>query len=132
VNMNQTQIRDAIINRMRSQTAMPDENVSYPNDPVFDASGMDIWARLSNVTSSAGANEIGNGPVVQRTGIVTVQLFVPIYNRTLALSLAADKIVELFQFQNDGKLSYFSSSIIDAGETDGWYQWNVQTPYRAL
>ena len=115
-----------------SQTAIPADNIQYPNDQVFDPSKMAIWARLADVTATAGANEIGNGPIVQRVGTVIVQIFTPIYNGTLAISEIADKIIELFQFQNDGALSYFSASVYNAGETDNWYQWNVSIPYRAL
>ncbi|MFM3467655.1 hypothetical protein AB8T24_28645, partial [Klebsiella pneumoniae] len=43
-----------------------------------------------------------------------------------------DKIRELFEFQDDGRLSYFAVSCYDAGEADGWYQINLNIPYRAL
>ncbi|MFH3429463.1 electron transfer flavoprotein subunit beta, partial [Klebsiella aerogenes] len=50
----------------------------------------------------------------------------------LQLTQAADKLTQLFEFQDDGALSYFAVSAIPAGETDGWSQLNVQIPYRAL
>ncbi|EOD8971519.1 phage tail terminator-like protein, partial [Klebsiella quasipneumoniae] len=100
--------------------------------PVFDPSNRDIWARLTNIAGQAGATEIGDGPVVHRTGLLIIQLFVPVGSGTLLISRTADKIRELFEFQDDGRLSYFAVSCYDAGEADGWYQINLNIPYRAL
>ena len=73
--MTLTEIRNAVIKRMTVQTAIAKKDVTYPNDPTFDPTGKTIWARLTNIPGLAGANEIGAGPVVHRTGIVMVQLF---------------------------------------------------------
>lgn len=51
---------------------------------------------------------------------------------TLLISRTADQLTELFEFKDDGKLSYFAVSAVPAGETDGWLQLNLQIPYRAL
>lgn len=130
--MTLTEIRNAVIARMAAQTAIAKSDVTYPNDPTFDPSGKSIWARLTNIPGQAGANEIGAGPVVHRTGIVIVQLFVPVHTRSLLITETADKIRDLFEFKDDGRLSYFSVSAYEVGESDGWYQWNINIPYRAL
>lgn len=130
--MTLTEIRNAVITRMTAQTAIAKSSVTYPNDPTFDPTGKPIWARLTNLPGQARANEIGAGPVVQRTGIVIVQLFVPAGSRSLLITETADRIRELFEFQDDGKLAYFAVSSYDAGESDGWYQINLNIPYRAL
>ncbi|EPG8764471.1 TPA: phage tail terminator-like protein [Raoultella ornithinolytica] len=127
-----TEIRNAVISRMTAQTAIASDAVDYPNGPVFDPSGRNIWARFTNISGQAGATEIGAGPVVQRTGVLIIQLFVPVGAGTLLISQAADKLTELFEFQDDGRLSYFAVSAVPAGETDGWSQLNLQIPYRAL
>ncbi|HCF8861194.1 TPA: electron transfer flavoprotein subunit beta [Klebsiella pneumoniae] len=127
-----TEIRNAVISRMAAQTALASDAVDYPNGPVFDPSNRDIWARLTNIAGQAGATEIGDGPVVHRTGLLIIQLFVPVGSGTLLISRTADKIRELFEFQDDGRLSYFAVSCYDAGEADGWYQINLNIPYRAL
>ncbi|AXT65000.1 phage tail terminator-like protein [Klebsiella quasipneumoniae subsp. similipneumoniae] len=127
-----TEIRNAVISRMAAQTAIASDAVDYPNGPVFDPSNRDIWARLTNIAGQAGATEIGDGPVVHRTGLLIIQLFVPVGSGTLLISRTADKIRELFEFQDDGRLSYFAVSCYDAGEADGWYQINLNIPYRAL
>lgn len=130
--MTLTEIRNAVISRMMAQTAIASDAVDYPNGPVFDPCGRNIWARFTNISGQAGATEIGAGPVVQRTGVLIIQLFVPVGAGTLLISQAADKLTELFEFQDDGRLSYFAVSAVPAGETDGWSQLNLQIPYRAL
>lgn len=117
---------------MAAQTAIASDAVDYPNGPVFDPSGRSIWARLTNISGQAGATEIGAGPVVHRTGVLIIQLFVPAGSGTLMTTQTADKLTELFEFQDDGRLSYFAVSAVPAGETDGWSQLNLQIPYRAL
>jgi len=130
--MTLTEIRNAIISRMTAQTAIASDSVSYPNGPTFDPSGKSIWARLTNIPGMASANEIGAGPVVQRTGIAVIQIFVPAGSGSLLITQTADKLRELFEFKADGRLDYFAVSAMDAGETDGWAQMNIQIPYRAV
>lgn len=130
--MTLTEIRNAVISRMTAQTAIASDAVDYPNGPVFNPSGRDIWARFTNISGQAGANEIGDGPVVHRTGVLIIQLFVPVGSGTLLISQTADQLTKHFEFQNDGRLSYFAVSVVPAGEADGWSQLNLQIPYRAL
>ncbi|WP_394467085.1 phage tail terminator-like protein [Raoultella ornithinolytica] len=130
--MTLTEIRNAVISRMTAQTAIASDSVDYPNGPIFDPSGRDIWARFTNISGQAGANEIGAGPVVHRSGVLIIQLFVPVGSGTLLISQTADQLTQHFEFQNDGRLSYFAVSAVPAGEADGWSQINLQIPYRAL
>lgn len=130
--MTLTEIRNAVITRMTAQTAIAAGDVRYPNDKTYDPKGKAIWARLTNIPGQAGATEIGDGPIVHRTGIVIIQIFVPAGSGSLLITKTADKLRELFEFETDGNLSYFAVSAIDAGETDGWAQMNISIPYRAL
>lgn len=130
--MTLTEIRNAVITRMTAQTAIASEDVRYPNDKTYDPSEKAIWARLTNLPGMAGSNEIGNGPVVHRTGIAVIQLFVPAGSGSLLITKTADQLRELFEFKTDGRLDFFAVSAVDAGETDGWAQYNLQIPYRAL
>lgn len=90
--MTLTEIRNAVISRMAAQTAIASDAVDYPNGPVFDPSNRDIWARLTNIAGQAGATEIGDGPVVHRTGLLIIQLFVPVGSGTLLISRTADQL----------------------------------------
>ncbi|HEY2455222.1 MAG TPA: phage tail terminator-like protein [Scandinavium sp.] len=130
--MTLTEIRNAVITRMTAQTAIAAGDVRYPNDKTYDPTGKAIWARLANLPGMASATEIGDGPVVQRTGIAFIQLFVPANSGSLTATQIADQLRTLFEFQDDGRLSYFAVSAVEVGETDGWYQTNLQIPYRAL
>lgn len=126
------EIRNAVITRMTAQKAIASGDVRYPNDKTYDPTGKAIWARLTNIPGLAGANEIGNGPVVHRTGVLIIQIFVPAGSGSLLITRTADKLREIFEFKTDGRLEYFAVSAVDAGETDGWQQYNLQIPYRAL
>lgn len=101
-----TEIRNTVISRMTAQTVINGKDVLYPNGPTFDPSGKLIWARLSNIPGQAGVNEIGAGPVVYRTGIIIIQLFVPAGSGSKLITETADKLRELFEFQDDDRLSY--------------------------
>lgn len=130
--MTLTEIRNAIMSRMTAQTAIAKKDVTYPNGPTFDSSGKAIWARLTILSGMAGANEIGNGPVVHRSGVAIIQIFVPTGTNSRLITQTADKLRELFENKTDGKLDYFSVSANEVGETNGWYQMNLNIPYRAL
>ena len=127
-----TEIRNTVISRMTAQTIIDGKDVLYPNAPTFDPSGKLIWARLSNIPGQAGVNEIGAGPIVYRTGIIIIQLFVPAGSGSKLITETADKLRELFEFQDDDRLSYRAVSSIAVGEKNGWFQLNLQIPYRAL
>lgn len=127
-----TEIRNAVIARMSAQTAIAADAIDYPNSKEFDPSGRKIWARLNDIPGISRAAEIGDGPIVHRTGTLIVQLFVPVGSGSLPITQTADKIRELFEFQTDGKLDYFAVSSSPSGESDGWLQLNIQIPYRAL
>ena len=131
--MTLTEIRNAIIQRMTAQTAIAKKDVAYQNEKPFDPKGKIIWARLSIKHGLASAIEIGNGPIVHRTGIALIQIFVPLATNTLFITQTADKLRELFENQTDGSLDYFSVSPDEVGdEGNGWYQLNLSIPYRAL
>ncbi|EGL8659666.1 phage tail terminator-like protein [Escherichia coli] len=127
-----TEIRNTVISRMTAQTIIDGKDVLYPNAPTFDPSGKLIWARLSNIPGQAGVNEIGAGPIVYRTGIIIIQLFVPAGSGSKLITETADKLRELFEFQDDDRLSYQAVSSIAVGEKNGWFQLNLQIPYRTL
>lgn len=73
-----TEIRNTVISRMTAQTIIDGKRrIVSERANVRSASDKLIWARLSNIPGQAGVNEIGAGPVVYRTGIIIIQLFVP-------------------------------------------------------
>ncbi|BBP71122.1 hypothetical protein PHLH6_31260 [Pseudomonas sp. Seg1] len=129
------QIRSIVIGRMTQWAGIPAADVDYPNAPVpFDPAGRPIWARLADVPGLSSTPEIGLGPSVRRTGILVIQLFVPSYKGTLAITKAADTLVQHFEYYSDptGPFDCFAASAQVIGDDGlGWYQVNLQIPYRA-
>lgn len=127
------QIRSIVITRMTQWTGIPAASVDFPNNNVpFDPAGKSIWARLANIPGLSSTPEVGLTPHVRKTGIIVVQLFVPTYKGTLAITKAADTLVEHFQFFSQGGFDCFAVSTNTVGDDGlGWYQVNIQIPYRA-
>ena len=126
------QIRDIVIARMKQWTGIPPENVDYPDNEVFDSSETAIWARMASITGPSSAPEVGLTAHVRQTGIIIIQLFVPNYTGTLAITKAADTLVEQFQFFSQDGFDCFAASAATLGDDGlGWYQVNIQIPYRA-
>jgi hypothetical protein len=126
------QIRAIVITRMTQWTGIPAASVDYPNNKIFDPAGKTIWARLANIPGLSSTPEVGLTPCVRKTGIVVVQLFVPAYTGTLAITKAADTLVEQFQFFSQGTFECFAVSSAQIGDDgNGWFQVNIQIPYRA-
>ena len=127
------QIRSIVMTRMSQWAGVPADNVDYPNNSEpFDQAGKAIWARLADIPGPSSAPEVGLGPCVQRTGILVVQLFVPSYEGTLAITRAADTLVRHFEFYSEGGFDCFAASAATLGDDGlGWYQVNIQIPYRA-
>ncbi|AVD89657.1 MULTISPECIES: phage tail terminator-like protein [Pseudomonas] len=130
------QIRAVIIGRMQQWAGIPADAIDYPNNPQgpFSPAGKPIWARLADVPGLSSTPEVGNGPSVRRTGIVIVQLFVPSNKGNLAITKAADTLVQHFEYYSapEGPLDFFAASPSVVGdEGNGWYQVNVSIPYRA-
>lgn len=129
------QIRGIVIGRMTEWAGIPASSVDYPNAPVpFDPIGKTIWARLADVPGLSSTPEVGIGPCVRRTGIIVIQLFVPTYKGTLAITRAADTLVEHFEYYSDpsGPFDCFAVTPQLVGDDGlGWYQVNVRIPYRA-
>lgn len=127
------QIRSIVITRMTQWTGIPASSVDYPNPPQpFNPAGKTIWARLADIPGLASTPEVGLSPCVRRTGIIIVQLFVPSYKGTLAITRAADALVQHFEFFSEGGFDCFAASAATIGDDgNGWYQVNIQVPYRA-
>jgi hypothetical protein len=129
------QIRAIVIGRMQQWTGIPAANVDYPNNAKpFEPAGKTIWARLAEIPGLSSTPEVGIGPCVRRTGIIVIQLFVPTYKGTLAITRAADTLVQQFEFYSDpaGPFECHAASAQVVGDDgNNWYQVNVRVPYRA-
>ena len=130
------QIRAIVIGRMQQWAGIPAEDVDLePNgDTPFDPAGRAIWARLADIPGLSSTPEVGIGPCVRQTGIVVIQLFVPSYSGTLAITRAVDTLVAQFQHYSapEGPFDFFEASPQVVGDDgNNWYQVNVRVPSRA-
>ncbi|QZI68672.1 DUF4128 domain-containing protein [Pseudomonas protegens] len=129
------QIRAVVIARMQQWAGIPAANVDYPNNgQPFDPAGKTIWARLADVPGLSSTPEIGIAPCVRRTGILVIQLFVPSYSGTLAITRAADTLISHFEYYSDPSMPfdcYAASGGVVGDDGNGWYQVNLSIPYRA-
>ena len=127
------QIRNIITTRMTQWTGIPASDVDYPNSPKpFNPAGRAIWARLADIPALSSTPEIGLSPKVRRTGLIVVQQFVPSYKGTLAITRAADALVQHFEFFSEAGFDCYAASATTVGDDgNGWYQVNIQIPYRA-
>ncbi|RWU21315.1 electron transfer flavoprotein subunit beta [Pseudomonas alkylphenolica] len=129
------QIRAIVIGRMQQWAGISAADVDYPNNAQpFSPAGKTIWARLADIPGLSSTPEIGIGPCVRRTGIIVIQLFVPTYKGSLAITRAADTLVEQFEFYSDptGPFECHAASAQVIGDDgNNWYQVNVRIPYRA-
>lgn len=127
------QIRELITTRMTQWTGIPASDVDYPNSPQpFNPAGRAIWARLADIPALSSTPEIGLSPKVRRTGLIVVQLFVPSYKGTLTITRAADALVQHFEFFSEAGFDCYAASATTVGDDgNGWYQVNIQIPYRA-
>lgn len=130
------QIRAIVIGRMQQWAGIPADDVDLePNgDTPFDPAGRAIWARLADIPGLSSTPEVGIGPCVRQTGIVVIQLFVPTYSGTLAITRAVDTLVTQFQYYSapEGPLDFFEASPQVIGDDgNNWYQVNIRIPYRA-
>ena len=130
------QIRAIVIGRMQQWAGIPTEDVDLePNgETPFDPAGRAIWARLADIPGLSSTPEIGIGPCVRQTGIVIIQLFVPSYSGTLAITRAVDTLVTQFQYYSapEGPFDFFEASPQVVGDDgNNWYRVNVRVPYRA-
>lgn len=127
------QIRSIVMTRMTQWTGVPAANIDYPNNnQPFEPAGKTIWARLADIPGLSSAPEVGLVPKVRRTGIIVIQLFVPSYKGTLVITRAADTLVRHFEFYSESGFDCFAASAATLGDDGlGWYQVNIQIPYRA-
>lgn len=127
------QIRNIITTRMTQWTGIPASDVDYPNSPKpFNPARRAIWARLADIPALSSTPEIGLSPKVRRTGLIVVQLFVPSYKGALAITRAADALVQHFEFFSEAGFDCYAASATTVGDDgNGWYQVNIQIPYRA-
>ena len=133
--MTNTEALQAILRRVGAFTGMEKSSIQLANNQIikgkpFESPKGEIWARVTVKNAGSFISGIGNKPCTRTTGIVFIQLFAPLNSGTNDLSLLADKWSEHLQFYGESHLEMLEASILDVGEDNGYYQYNVNVAYR--
>jgi hypothetical protein len=116
----------------------PTVPVAYDNaafDPAADARDADgdpaPWVRLTIIPGDGFQASLGTPRVWRSTGLVTVQVFVPLGQGDGLARELADDVAGLFRGVSLSGLIFRAPSLTRIGADGAWYQINVATPYQA-
>ncbi|MFN3074721.1 hypothetical protein ACK1JC_14075 [Acinetobacter sp. TY2] len=133
--MTNTEALQAILSRVGTFTGMKKTNIQLANNQIvkgkpFEPPKGEIWVKITVKNAGSFISGIGNKPCTRTTGIVFIQLFAPLNSGTNDLSLLADKWSDHLQFYSVNRLEMLEANILDTGENNGYYQYNVNVAYR--
>lgn len=125
-------IRKSIEGRMATWGQYPVEYDGHATPPPVAAAqaAKTPWVRLTIQSGDSFVAGIGSGPCVSRTGLVFLQIFTKPNTGTAEANRVADSLVEHFQTWQDGPLETQAMSMQRVGEQDGYWQTNLQAPFR--
>jgi len=116
--------RKSIENRFSTEwTATP---IAFDNVPFDPPSNAD-WVRLSIQNGESGYRSLDGG--LRHSGIISVQIFIPINNATKTSRIYADLVSDIFSDQTFDDIVTEVSSISIIDDDAAWLQTNVTTPY---
>jgi hypothetical protein len=125
-------IRQTITARMASFSAIDQARIQYPNQPaVFEPPDTGLWCRLNIQHASAFMAGMADRPYTRKPGQIVVQCFAQVRTGIKALNELADALESHFSYWSSGELECIETGQIDAGESEGFYQINVVTRFRA-
>lgn len=131
--MNNSQALETIHNLVGLFKGMPLKNIQLANNPLVNGKPFEppkaLWAKVTVKNAGSHIAEIGNKPLKRTSGIIFIQLFAPMNTGTLELSKLADQWAEHLQFKHINTLEIRAASIVDVGENNDFYQYNVNVSY---
>lgn len=92
-----------------------------------------VWGRVTVLGGINHINSVSDEPCVREVGTLIVQLFDRENTGTAEIKRHADSLSNHLSCQilgDDGELELLAPSIINVGNSDGFYQINVSVPYR--
>ena len=127
------QIRIAIESRAALWGEAPVAFDGVPNGPtVQDAiDAKQPWVRLTIQHGDSTTAGLGDSPEVRRTGLIQCQVFTDDNQGSALAHQIADYLAAQLQYYRTGSLETLAASVQRVGPSDGWYQLNVSTPFRA-
>ena len=101
----------------------------------FDTENRDLeWVRLSVTPSQNYQQTLGGKGTrkFQRTGIITVQIFVPIQTNILVSTSLSDEVLSIFEGEKFNGVVCNNSNVTPIGRDGKWYQTNVNIDYNFI
>ncbi|KPB95750.1 phage tail terminator-like protein [Pseudomonas syringae group genomosp. 3] len=139
--MKYEEIRQVITARMAAFTGIEQKRVFYPNLPVpaenQDTSGAfkppedGLWCRFNIQFATAFMAGMADQPYTRKPGVIVVQCFARLRTGMRALNELSDALEEHFAYWTEGDLECIEASQVDAGESEGFRQINVNILFRA-
>jgi len=126
------QIRIAITTRMTTFSGIEQSRIEYPNQPgVFTPPDTGLWCRLSILPGTSFMAGMADRPYTRKPGLIVVQCFARVRTGVKGLATLADALESHFAYWASGDLECLEASQVNVGEASGFYQVNVNIPYRA-
>ncbi|WP_312970871.1 phage tail terminator-like protein [Acinetobacter gerneri] len=128
--MTNEQVRQAITARLAAFTGIEQEKIQYSNMNGFSIPKAGLWCRVTIRNGGTFISGLADKPCTRTTGAITIQIFARKNTGVKSLSELADKWVQHLQFYRVEDLECLEANVIDVGEDDDFYQYNVTTNYR--
>jgi len=119
-------IREKVFARLAANYT--DTGIAYENkefDPVSGAA----WIRATIQEADSSVAGLGSTNLYRNPGIISIQVFTKLGGGTKEGNDIAESIVSIFNGATFDGINCRASSIDRVGESEGWYQLNVTTPY---
>ena len=130
--MTYEEIRSLITARMVAFTGLAQASIDYPNQPaIFVPPATGLWCRLNIQFGTAFQAGMADRPYTRKPGQVSIQCFARMQTGTKALNVLADQLEAHFAYWASGQLEFSAASMVDAGEFDGFRQFNVNIRFNA-
>lgn len=129
--MTYADIHKLIIDRMMTFTGLPLGSIDYPNAQLFKPPATGLWCRLNIQHGTAFMAGMADKPYTRKPGQISIQCFARVATGIKTLNVLADQLEAHFAYWASGDLEFDAASQVVAGESEGFYQINVNIRFRA-
>lgn len=126
--MNSLEIEGLVMSRFSQWEYFDKKTTARANQDFTPPKGQ--WCRVSLQGGINRISSINQATCIQELGLVIIQLFELENLGTAKLKAKADSLARHLGCYQKDRLELLAPSIINAGQSNGYYQINVQIPYR--